>query len=61
MGARQPVGQQGRGFVRRLAVEGHQRRGQAWNPHDLRTPSAVGDARDFNHVLAAGDDGIETL
>jgi hypothetical protein len=48
----QPFAELLRRFIRRLTVKGHERRGHAGYPSDLRAP-AVADERHFDFIPAA--------
>ena len=61
MRAVQPLAQLGCRLVRGFAIEGHHRRGHAWNPDDMRAPAFFGDPRHFNDEGPAGNSSFKAV
>jgi hypothetical protein len=61
VGAGEPIAQVGRRLVRRFAVEGHHRGGDAWYPDDTGAPTLFCDPYHLNEVTTAGNDSFKTM
>ena len=57
----QPLAEEMGGFVGRPAVEGHERRGDARNTHDVRAPAIGRDGGDFDLIQASTDGLFEMM
>ena len=61
VGAVEPIAEMGCRFVRRLSVEGHHRRRNAGDPHDMRPPAFLGHPRHLDDEGSACNGSFKAM